>query len=80
MLLVKARENDLQLHNINNRDLFYSLEIILNNTMSKNVAKEKVIEYSRQNKTDRSVVMTVAGATNTKLDYDALEEGYVYFI
>ena len=75
MLLVEARENDLQLHNINNRDLFYLLEIILNNTMSKNVAKEKVIEYSRQNKTDRSVVMTVAGATNTKLDYNALEKG-----
>lgn len=75
MLLVEARKNDLQLHNINNRDLFSLLQIILSNHISKNTAKEKVIEYSRQNKTDRSVVMAVAGATNTKLDYNALGKG-----
>ncbi|MBR4027710.1 MAG: Rpn family recombination-promoting nuclease/putative transposase [Lachnospiraceae bacterium] len=75
MLLVEARKNDLQLHNINNRDLFSLLQIILSNHISKNTIKEKVIEYSRQNKTDRSVVMAVAGATNTKLDYNALGKG-----
>ena len=75
MLLVEARKNDLQLHNINNRDLFSLLQIILSNHISKNTAKEKVIEYSRQNKTDRNVVMAVAGATNTKLDYNALGKG-----
>ncbi|MBR4026441.1 MAG: Rpn family recombination-promoting nuclease/putative transposase [Lachnospiraceae bacterium] len=75
MLLVEARKNDLQLHNINNRDLFSLLQIILSNHISKNTAKEKAIEYSRQNKTDRTVVMAVAGATNTKLDYNALGKG-----
>ena len=75
MLLVEARENNLQLHNINNKDLFYLLKIILDKNISKSEAKDKVIEYSRQNKTDRTVVMTVAGATNTKIDYNALGKG-----
>ena len=75
MLLVEARENDLRLHNINNKDLFSLLEIILDSSLSKNERKEQAIEYSRKNKTDRSVAITVAGATNTKLDYSVLEKG-----
>ena len=75
MLLVEARKNDLQLHNINNRDLFSLLEIILDSSLSKNERKEQAIEYSRKNKTDRSVAITVAGATNTKLDYSVFEKG-----
>lgn len=75
MLLVEVRENDLELHNINNRDLFYLFEIILNKDIPKNERKEKVIQYSRQNKTDKSVVMTVAGAANMKLDYNAFGKG-----
>ena len=75
MLLVEARENDLQWHNINNKDLFYLLKIVLDKSIPKNEAKEKAIQYTRENKTDKSVVMTVAGATNTKLDYNALEKG-----
>ena len=75
MLLVEARENGLQFHNINNKDLFSLLEIILDSSLSKNERKEQAIEYSRKNKTDRSVAITVAGATNTKLDYSVLEKG-----
>ena len=75
MLLVEARENGLQFHNINNKDLFSLLEIILDSSLSKNERKEQAIEYSRQNKTDRTVAMTVAGATNMKLDYDAFGKG-----
>ena len=43
--------------------------------MSKNEVKQKAIQYSRENKTDKSVVMTVAGATNMRLDYNAFEKG-----
>ena len=75
MLLVEARENVLQFHNMNNKDLFSLLEIILDSSLSKNERKEQAIEYSRKNKTDRSVAITVAGATNTKLDYSVLEKG-----
>ena len=75
MLLVEARENALQFHNMNNKDLFSLLEIILDSSLSKNERKEQAIEYSRKNKTDRNVAITVAGATNTKLDYSVLEKG-----
>ena len=73
MILVEANKNDLLLHNINNRDLFHLLGIVLDKSLPRNKAKEEAIAYSRQNQTDKSVVMTVAGATNMKLDYNALE-------
>ena len=60
---------------MNNKDLFSLLEIILDSSLSKTERKEQAIEYSRRNKTDRSVAITVAGATNTKLDYSVLEKG-----
>ncbi len=75
MLLVEARENDLQFHNINNKDLFSLLEIILDSSLSKTERKEQAMEYSRKNKTDKNVAITVVGATNTKLDYNVLEKG-----
>lgn len=35
--------------------------------------KKQAIEYSKEHETDKSVIMTIAGATNCKLDYDALD-------
>lgn len=75
MLLVEARQNDLTLHNVNNKDLFNLLQIILERNVPKNEVKEKAIEYSKEHKTNKNVIMTVAGATNIKLDYNALEKG-----
>lgn len=75
MLLVEARQNDLTLHNVNNKDLFNLLQIILEGNVPKNEVKEKAIEYSKEHKTNKNVIMTVAGATNIKLDYNALEKG-----
>ena len=75
MLLVEARENDLQLHNINNRDLFNLLEILLNNSRPMNEIKDMAIDYAREHDVNKSVVMTVAGAANCKLDYNAFEKG-----
>lgn len=72
--LVGARENKLALHNINNRDLFYLLQIVLDKSMPKNEAKQKAMQYSREHKVDKTVIMTVAGAANMKLDYNALAE------
>ena len=51
------------------------LQIILDQTITKNEAKEKAIQYSEEYKPDKSVIMTVAGATNIKLDYNALTKG-----
>lgn len=71
MLLVEARKNDLILHNINNKDLFNLLEILLNKGKSWNETKEKALEYAKEHKVEKSVVMTVAGAANCKIDYNA---------
>ena len=75
MLLVEAKENNLVLHNVNNRDLFSLLEILLDTELSKHEAKEKAIQYCEEHNTEKTVIMTVAGATNTKLDYNSLAKG-----
>ena len=75
ILLVEARQNNLSLHNMNNRDLFHLFQIILDRNLSKNEVKEKAIKYTEEHKTDKTVVMTVVGAANIKLDYKALEKG-----
>lgn len=75
MFLVEAKENNLILHNVNNKDLFNLLEILLNTGLPKHKVKEKVIQYSEEHNTEKTVIMTVAGATNTKLDYNSLAKG-----
>ncbi len=75
MVLIEARENNLILHNVNNRDLFNLLQIILNRNISKKEAMQKAISYSEEHKTDKSVIMTVAGAANGKIDYNAFDKG-----
>lgn len=74
MLLVEARESKLTLHHINNQDLFQLLEIVLDRNIPRNEAKQKAIEYSREHKVDKTVIMTVAGAANMKLDYNVLAQ------
>jgi len=75
LFLVEARENNLSLHNINNKDLFNLLEIILDTELPKNKKKETIIRYGEEHAIDKSVSMTVAGATNMKLDYSLLRKG-----
>lgn len=72
MMLVEARQNNLKFHNINNKDFFNMLKIILDKNILKYEAKEKVIKYAREHSVDKTVIMTVAGATNCKIDYNAL--------
>ena len=67
MLLVEVRKNDLVLHNMNNKDLFNLLQIILDRSLSKVEAKRKAIEYGEKHGTDKSVIMTVAGTANIQL-------------
>jgi hypothetical protein len=63
MLLVEARQNNLTLHNMNNRDLFNLLEIILNKSGTVHETQQEAIDYATEHTVDKSVVMTVAGAT-----------------
>lgn len=77
VLLVEAGRNHLILHNVNNINLFNLLGIILDRNISKNEAKKRAIQYSEEHQVDKSVVMTVAGATNSKIDYNIFEKGEV---
>ena len=74
MLLVEAGQNDLIFHNMTNIAFFDMLKIVLNKSITKNEAKEKVIEYALKHNVDETVVMSVAGATNGKIDYNALSK------
>ena len=51
------------------------MEIIWDKSTPKNEAKKKAIQYGEEHQVDKSVVMTVAGATNSKIDYNAFEKG-----
>jgi hypothetical protein len=73
MLLVEARQNNLTLHNMNNRDLFNLLEILLDQNRPLHETKQKAIDYATEHTVDKSVVMTVAGAANCKIDYNAFD-------
>lgn len=75
VLLVEARKNNLILHNMNNLALFNMLKIILDESMPKNETKNKVIEYAQKHNVSKTVVMTIAGATNSSIDYNAFEKG-----
>lgn len=75
MILVEARQNSLAFSNGNNIDFFNLLEILLGRDLSRNEAREKAIQYSEEHGTDKTVVMTIAGATNSKIDYNAFAKG-----
>lgn len=72
--LVEARKNDLKLHNLNNKDLFNLLEILLDKNGKLSEIREKAIKYATEHKVEKSVIMTVAGAANCKMDYNMLEK------
>lgn len=74
ILLIEARKNRLALHNMNNKDLFNLLEILLDKDRPLKETKERAIEYTRKNQIDKTVVLTVAGAVNCKINYHALAE------
>ena len=73
MHLVEARKNNLKLHNINNKDLFNLLGILLNRNGRLSDIREQAISYASEHKVEKSVIMTVAGAANCKLDYNVIE-------
>ena len=72
--LIEARKNNLKLHNINNRDLFNLLEILLDKDKGLKKTKEKAIKYTEDHDVNKSVIMTAAGAANCKLNYDILTD------
>lgn len=47
----------------------------MNRNLSRQEAREQAISYADSHKVDKSVIMTVAGATNSRIDYNAFEKG-----
>ena len=73
MMLVEAREHKLTLHNMNNVYFFNMLEVVLDKSLSRNEARQKVIDYAKEHSVDTLVIMALAGATNCKIDYSAFD-------
>lgn len=73
-LLVEARKNNLMLHNVRNVDFFNLLEILLDKSRPLNEIRNKAIDYARVHSVEKTVIMTVAGATNCKIDYNVLNK------
>lgn len=48
------------------------LEILLDKNNKLSVTREKAINYAREHKVEKSVIMTVAGAANCKMDYNRM--------
>lgn len=74
LLLVEARQNNFPFHNTENIDFFNLLEIMQNKNKSLEDTKKKAVEYIKEHKIDKSVIMTVAGAAKCEIDYDMLEQ------
>ena len=48
---------------------------MLDNSKIRKEIMETAIKYGEKHKTDKSVIMTIAGAMNAQIDYDAFEKG-----
>lgn len=73
--LLEVKNNDFKFHNKYNIDFFNLMKIILDNSLPKKDAYDKAIKYAEENKTDNSVILTVAGATNAKINYAKMNGG-----
>lgn len=74
MHLIEARSNILNLHNINNQNLFNLLEIFLDSRHKAKEAMETAIKYASEHHVDKTVIMTVAAAANCNMNYDLITE------
>lgn len=74
MWLVEARHNNLVLHNMNNKDLFNLLEILLDKSKPLNETRNRAIKYTQEHDVDKAVIMTAAGAINSRIDFELLSK------
>ena len=80
IILVEARQNEYKFHNVDNKDFFNLLRILLDNSKPFNEVKEEAIEYTKKHDVEKSVVMTVAGAANCKLNYELKGDGGMWTV
>ena len=73
MILIEAGNNNLKLHNVNNRDLFNLVGMLIDKRETPGKRKEQAIHYVKKNHVDTTVIRTVTSVMNSKLDYQLLE-------
>ena len=71
---VEARRNNLVLHNMNNKDLFNLPEILLDKSRPLNETRNRAIKYTQEHDVDKAVIMTAAGAINSRIDFELLSK------
>lgn len=74
IILVEARRNDLAFHNVNNRDLFYLFQLMMDKDIPHAEKKKEFQKYCDEHQTSREVLVTLAGAMNMKLDDRVFEK------
>jgi len=74
IILVEARRNDLAFHNVNNRDLFYLFQLMMDQDIPHAEKKKAFQKYCDEHQTSREVLFTLAGAMNLKLDDRVFEK------
>lgn len=73
MILIEAGNNNLKLHNVNNRDLFNLVGMLIDKRETPGKRKEQAIHYVKKNHVDTTVIRTVTSVMNSKMDYQLLE-------
>ena len=65
--IIQIKDNNLQLHNEKNKDLFKIMSIIYDIKKSKEERREELRKYEERRKISESVVDVVVATTNTKI-------------
>jgi hypothetical protein len=66
--LVEVRDNDLEFHNQDNKDLFTLLKIMYDNGIDRIIKRQQLEHYSIQHNVDQTVVKVIASVTNVNMD------------
>jgi len=65
---------------VDNENLFHLLRILLDNNKPFHEVRKEAIEYTREHDVEKSVIMTVAGAANCRLDYELKGDGGMWTV
>ncbi len=67
MNLIEVRKNQLVFHNVDNRDFFYLLQLLYNETLTAHKRKQLAEEYDLKNQVSSTVSIAVASAAKSNV-------------
>lgn len=68
--IIDMKENNLNLNNQNNKDLFKVLSIVYDNEKDRKERRQELTEYENSRHIDDKVIDVIAATTKIKIDYD----------